>query len=576
MAFKDALNSYLKEINSSSKKLSDVSGISESVISRYRSGDRTPNKNDTLIKLSDAIYTISLENNKLNYKKEDILKKLKDAIKEDEFNYDTFSLNFNKLISALNINTNDMSKYIVFDASHISRIRYAKSKPSDPKEFSTKICNYVTSKYNDSDSLNILSTLMGCKKEKIEKDLFNTLYNWLISNDCNNYKNNIENFLNHLNDFNLNDYIKAIKFDELKVPNIPFYRGRTKNYYGLEEMKKAELDFFKIAVLSKNKEDIFMHSNMPMEDMAKDIQFGKKWMFGIALSLKKGLNLNIIHNLDRPFDEMMLGLESWIPIYMTGQVSPYYLKEVKNSVYNHLNYVCGSAALCGECIKGYHDKGKYYLTNNKKEIEYYKEKANLLLKKANSLMDIYKEENKNDFKVFMLNDSKLKVNRRRIISTLPIETIDNNLLEEILKYNNVSKKDKKLILKYKMEEEENINKILKDSIIENVIYEVKKDEFANEEFYLSLENMFYDKKIKYNYDMYKKHLASSKNYSKKHQNYKIIKAKDKTFKNISITILKNNYVILSKSANPIIHFVIRHPKLVNAIENFSPLVKEEA
>ena len=188
MTFKDALNSYLKEINSSSKKLSDVSGISESVISRYRSGDRTPNKNEVLLKLSDAIYTISLENNKLNYKKEDILKKLKDSTKEDDFNYDTFSLNFNKLISALNINTNDMSKYIVFDASHISRIRYAKSKPSDPKEFSTKICNYVTSKYNDSDSLNILSTLMGCKKEKIEKDLFNTLYNWLISNDLDNYK----------------------------------------------------------------------------------------------------------------------------------------------------------------------------------------------------------------------------------------------------------------------------------------------------------------------------------------------------------------------------------------------------
>ena len=228
LTFKDALNSYLKEINSSSKKLSDVSGISESVISRYRSGDRTPNKNEVLLKLSDAIYTISLENNKLNYKKEDILKKLKDATKEDDFNYDTFSLNFNKLISALNINTNDMSKYIIFDASHISRIRYAKSKPSDPKEFSTKICNYVTSKYNDSDSLNILSTLMGCKKENIEKDLFNTLYNWLISNDCNNYKNNIENFLNHLNEFNLNDYIKAIKFDELKVPNIPFYRGKTK------------------------------------------------------------------------------------------------------------------------------------------------------------------------------------------------------------------------------------------------------------------------------------------------------------------------------------------------------------
>ena len=82
----------------------------------------------------------------------------------------------------------------------------------------------------------------------------------------------------------------------------------------IEEMKKGELDFFKATVLSKSSDPVFMCSDMPMEDMAKDIDFGKKWMFAIAMTLKKGLHLNIIHNLDRPFNEMMLGLESWIPI----------------------------------------------------------------------------------------------------------------------------------------------------------------------------------------------------------------------------------------------------------------------
>ena len=31
----------------------------------------------------------------------------------------------------------------------------------------------------------------------------------------------------------------------------------------------------------------------------EDIDFGKKWMFAIAMTLKKGANLDIIHNLDR-------------------------------------------------------------------------------------------------------------------------------------------------------------------------------------------------------------------------------------------------------------------------------------
>ena len=38
----------------------------------------------------------------------------------------------------------------------------------------------------------------------------------------------------------------------------------------------------------------------------------------MAMMLKKGLHLNQIHNLDRSFEDMMLGLESWIPMYMTG------------------------------------------------------------------------------------------------------------------------------------------------------------------------------------------------------------------------------------------------------------------
>ena len=45
---------------------------------------------------------------------------------------------------------------------------------------------------------------------------------------------------------------------------------------------------------------------------------------GLAAILKKGLRLNMVHDLNRPYAEMMLGLESWIPLYMTGQIAPWY------------------------------------------------------------------------------------------------------------------------------------------------------------------------------------------------------------------------------------------------------------
>lgn len=562
--FKDVLNNYLNELKISSKELSLKSNISESVISRYRSGSRVPNE-EQILKLATAIYKISIVQNIDLHTKEIITETLLNSITKDDFDYDNFSENLNELINILKININEMSRYITFDSSHISRIRYGKAKPSDPIEFSNKICNYIVTKYSTDSKLKLLS-ILNCTNKDIEDNnkLFLLLHNWLTNNKTN--KNYINDFLNNLDDFNLNDYIKVVKFDELKVPNIPFYRVKTKNYYGIEEMKNGELDFFKGTVLSKTMEDIFMCSDMPMEDMAKDTDFGKKWMFAIAMSLKKGLHLNIIHNLNRPFNEMMLGLESWIPIYMTGQVSPYYFKDNKNNIYEQLNYVSGSCALTGECIKGNRDKGKYYLTGNNKEVEYYKEKARLLLKKANSLMDIYNDFD--NYQHFLVKDSKVNGNRKRFLSTLPLFTIKDELLIDILKRNNISEDDIKQIVKYKKIEENNIKNILKNNVINDNIY-ILDD---NDSLYFPIENIFCNQKIKYNYDEYLKHLEMTKKY--KNDNYKLNIVDNKTFKNITITIIENSHVIISKNSDPVIHFVIRHPKLVSAISNFNPLVKD--
>ena len=575
MKFKEVLNKYLKELDCSSKKLSDESGLSESVISRYRSGERTPVKNsEQLNKLTKALFIIAKDSDKNNYTFDKIVSDFNSVLTSNNFDYTTFSNNLNTLITSLNINTHEMSKYIVFDASHISRIRYGKAKPSNPVEFSNKICSYILNRYKNPDDINNLMMIIGCKKSDLSNEkIYSTLFNWLTS-EIVPVKNQISDFLHHLDSFNLDDYIKVIKFDELKVPSIPFYKAKTKHYYGIEEMKQGELNFFKGTVLSKSKEDIFMCSDMPMEDMAEDIEFGKKWMFAIAMCLKKGHHLNIIHNLDRPFNEMMLGLESWIPIYMTGQISPYYLSNLKNNVYNHLNYVSAAAALSGECINGFHNKGMYYLTTNKNEIEYYKEKSDLLLKKAKPLMEIYREGNIKEFHLFLKKDKNIVCDRTRYISSLPLFTINDDLLIKILKNNNINDKEIKEIIKYKNNEKDYFEYILKSNNLTDFIYISNKKDYKENENYLLLSNMFYSKNITYSYEEYKEHLKSTKEYAKNNKNYKVIENRFTTFKNITITICGNNYVIIHKNANPTIHFVIRHPKLVDALKNFNLLVKE--
>ena len=575
MTFAEQLNDYMKTLKCSSSDLVATSGLSSTVISRYRNGERTPNiKGKQIEHLANGLYQIGISRN-IEVSKEDIYNGLVLTLSDIVIDFEQLSRNFNELVSTLNINIADLSRFISYDASFVSKIRNGSRTPSKPKSFIDGVCNYVVTKYKSDDDKKAISMLINCNLGDL-KDNHNYLLKlskWLSTNSTPTH-NYINDFLNNLDKFDLNEYIKAIHFDEMKVPFVPFYKSGSRNYYGLEEMKKGELDFFKATVLSKSLEPVFMCSDMPMEDMAKDVEFGKKWMFAIAMTLKKGLHLNIIHNLDRPFNEMMLGLESWIPIYMTGQVSPFYLKNVDTSVYCHLNYVSGTVALSGECINGYHKNGKYSLISSKPEVEYYRQKAQNLLSKARPLMEIYRYENKNAFMSFINVANKKNFNYRRVLSSLPFHTLSENLLSKILKHNGVSNEDSKMLLKTLKEQKQIFNKNLQENIVQDEIYVMSKPDFEEHPLAVSLSSSFFEHKVCYSYEEYLEHLEETKKFEKAHQNYKISLKANNTFRNIQITICEKNWVMISKENSPSIHFVIHHPKLREAIENFIPPVVE--
>ena len=575
MTFSEQLNKYIKQIECSSKDLVISSGLTSSVISRYRRGDRTPSlKSKQLEQLTDGLYKLSLTR-KMNITKEEIYTALSDTLNDISIDFEQLSKNFNELVTTLNINVAELSRLSSYDASFLSRIRTGNGNPSHPKDFATAVCNFIMKKYTSDDDKKAVALLINSTLEELENNLnyFNKLFNWFTTNSTPSH-NYIDDFLTNLDKFDLNEYIKAIHFDEMKVPFVPFYKAISKTYYGIEEMKKGELDFFKATVLSKNSEPIFMCSDMPMEDMAQDVEFGKKWMFAIAMTLKKGFHLNIIHNLDRPFNEMMLGLESWIPIYMTGQVSPYYFKGLQDNIYCHFNYISGTVALFGECINGYHNKGKYTLTTNKNDISYYKTKSKILLNKATPLMEIYKKENKNLYSSFITASINVRGNRRRILSSLPIHTISDELLMKILKRNKVSNEDIKHIQFSIQEQKEIIDNTLQTDIFEDEIVEISKEEFIKSPLSLFLADSFFETEIYYTYEDYLEHLKLTKEYSENNTNYKLTFNNHHIFKNIQILILEEHWVMISKNKSPSIHFVIHHPKLRNAIENFIPPVVE--
>lgn len=103
------------------------------------------------------------------------------------------------------------------------------------------------------------------------------------------------------------------------------------------------------------------------------------------------------------------------------------------------------------------------------------------------------------------------------------------------------------------------------------------DEFTEAEFNehpvcLSLAGLFMDEDVYYTYEEYKEHLSECKAFAQANKNYTYVASSKLVFRNIQIHILENKYVFISKAKTPVIHFVIRHPQMVDSIQHFIPPV----
>ena len=576
MNFSDLLEDYIKRLNCTAKELSNASGLSTTVLSRYRNGQRIPKMDSEQVrKLAEGIHQLAIKKgyHDLTF---DVVFTSFLKLEEKTLNYEDVMTNLNSLISLLDINVNELARALNFDASYLSRIRSGQRKPANVEAFMHDVALFVSKRYRRLDDHALIASLTNINMTIMnnEHQFVESLTQWLLSSSFQSV-DYINDFLKTLDEFNLDEYIKVIHFDELKVPYVPFQLPASKTHYGIDQMKKGELDFFKSTVLSKSQNPIFMCSDMPMADMAEDLEFSKKWIFAIAMSLKKGLHLNIIHNIDRPFHEMMLGLESWIPIYMTGQVSPYYLKGKHNQVYCHLHYVSGQYALVGECIDGFHNDGKYYLTNNKEDVQYYTKKAKHLLSKALPLMEIYRKENESAFHAFLNADIATKGKRHHILSSLPIYTMSEDLLCQILKRYSINQQEKEMIINYRLQQKERIEHILQENSILDEVFELSREEFEKYPMILSLSDLFFEKEMVYTYEDYLKHLQQTKDFCIKNANYTVKLNQDAVFRNIRISIHEGKWAMISKNKTPVIHFVIKHSKMLYAIEHFKVPVSED-
>ena len=571
---KNLLKRYLNSCDAKAIDLSEKSGISLATISRYLSGMRVPEiDGENIVKLSEAVFNLLADSGKAEgLSKEQILQELKDSVYNNrpELAWELKIDNLNRIILTMGISKAKFAEEMFYSPSAMTRILSGDTKPRNIHNFVIRVAQIFCQKYSEEGNFNELKKFIEEETGLVPSDFDSAhiiIEQWLLGSidDTDAQRSDSsDSFLRKLDEFDYETYMSSVDTEAVdRIPVTKFKIPVTKNFNGSAGMEKGILDFLKATVTSASHDPIFMYSDHPIENLTENPETIDKWKKALGAAILQGKRIKILHNVDRPYKEMLLGIESWLPLYMTGNIQSYYSDHSSDHLFNHILMVSGAAVFSGFAAGGI--DGQYVFSKNTARIAEGKKNADNLLSEGNVLVEAYNQEREAEYLSYLKANAQEQGNRIAYSDSLPLFTMSDELLERML-INSKIEIDKVDQIRNQINDERNgIEKILKHSKITEI---VRANDFpismSKES---SLLRMNGDINLHYAPGEYEEHLELTKKFAEKNNNYIFIVSEDAKYINIRIIVHSDTHAIISRNTGHTLHLMVKHPRLVNSIEN---------
>ncbi len=594
MEFSQVLRGYVSEAGCTGKELAEACGMSASTVGRYLAGTRTPDvKTLPARELARALCELAARAGR-SLDAEEVQAALlasargsapQGAGKKLSGLLDTFGITRAKLAEALG-----------YSASYVSRVCAETRTPTDFASFAQAAGAFFAERAEAAGpgAQEALAKLCGGKTgaggeggtASGPRELAAHIAAWLCATDDSTQQQStgLEPFLRKLDRFDLDTYLAAMHAAQAgqapdpagqaeiggAPPSSPF-----KLYTGIDGFCQAELDFLARAAADPAGTSVVMFSDMPMQDkMQANPEFPARWLGALAALLRGGHTIDNIHNVGRSLPEIMLGMEAWLPLYMTGMVRPYYLPAQTAGPFAHLVRACESAALEGQAVAGAYEHVGCELFCDPGTVAHFKRRAADLLAVAKPLASIYTARQGHELAAFLTHEAAQGGARMSTLSAPPLYTIDESLLEEALAPSGLDEQEKGRVRAARAEQLVRIRTELVQGEARVAIARVDDAAFAQAAPNLALGEAFCNQSVPYGLETYRKHVAQAEEFADAHPNWHLDWMPDLGFRNIQITVRPGCWALVSKNTSPAVHFVLRHKKMVEAFERFEMPVVE--
>ena len=410
MSFASVLDSYCNATGCTNKEIAEKCGLSPSALSRYRNGDRSPEIDSNAIKrLASGISELLRDRRIDGIWRQDMVRS---ALESTLPGAKPLGLSYGARVSAvmtlLHMRNSEVATIVGVSPSYISRIRNDQRAPSGKRELAERFALAAARRSvelgREAKLIELIDSGLGVELESSDApisqpQIAEAVVRWLQGNNISELDvEALAGLFEKIDKFYYNDVLDSIYKLELNPPkNIP--KNISRLYSGIEGMNEAEVKFFEIAA-DRNAHHVYMNNDMPLLETVLDPSFVQVCQRLFGTLVRKGAHFTLVHTVDRPLVETIIVLELWLPLFISGHATPYYLTGANDWLFSHETFVCKACALSAEAVIGHQADGRCYLTTDAGDVAYYQQKMNFILEHASSLLDVYRDSDPKQQKAF--------------------------------------------------------------------------------------------------------------------------------------------------------------------------------
>ncbi len=465
-----------------------------------------------------------------------------------------FGKKLSLLMSVLSVSNSALAKALSVDPSLISRWRSGSRIPAKDSGYIEMIASYLVEHAKMEHQKLAICEITGCVPEALEKEELKELVKrWLLDAPIPDTRA-IGGFLNKVGLF-------RIPQAQMQFPTMTL-EGQTLNFevfFGKEGKQRAAMKFLLHAMNSKEPSTVLLYSDESVDWFLADREYALRLGATMIELTKRGWKINMVHTLSRDISEMLRAIEFWLPLYMTGSVTPYYNPKYREHYFRRTLFVVPKlVALTCAAFEDF-PQTVNLLTTEPHVVELFEQEYQQFLNTCRPLMRIPQVGSQEMFS--LLEDFEDQPATCLVISDgLPLVTMPSEVLERILERNAL--KHSEQILSHWRKRTASFEKNLKQHPHIHIValpdVEQVRAGKASVELAESGCSLFYT------VDEYVDHLKYLLSLLKKYENYQLCISPRSMSANVHTAVKDQIGVLVFKKDPPVRLFAMNHPDMTNA------------